>query len=309
MAGSVGSTAANFHDAARSEYLAQYVFSCFGTSVPIPRQEDTGLDLFCTLTERIGQRIWPMHYFSVQVKSTMDPWKFESEGSIRWLIEHPLPIFLAVVHKSEARVCVYQTSPRFYVWSLPPLPPRLILQPSELRDGRCTEWAEGEKFGLSAPILDFTVQDILNDEFRDNAKEVLKRWLEIDNANLLRIRNRLRQFTVPYDYLSNTVPSSSLATQGINFAAVEDVNDAVLGAKAPLLWLSNQLFKNGDLRGALRAALLCRHLYANDSAESMGQFLVEINKTVGNSSYRFAGLDYLSKRLDELYPSNADKTF
>ena len=40
---SVGSIAANLHEGSRSEYLAQYVFSSFGTAVPIPHQEDTGL--------------------------------------------------------------------------------------------------------------------------------------------------------------------------------------------------------------------------------------------------------------------------
>ncbi len=54
-----GSTSANFHEANRSEYLAHFAFSSFGTSVPVPRPEDTGLDLYCTLTERVGQRIWP----------------------------------------------------------------------------------------------------------------------------------------------------------------------------------------------------------------------------------------------------------
>jgi hypothetical protein len=38
-----GSIPANFHEAARSEYLAQYVFTMFGTSVLVPRQEDYGV--------------------------------------------------------------------------------------------------------------------------------------------------------------------------------------------------------------------------------------------------------------------------
>src|SRR5262245_25812776 len=96
-----GSTSANFHEANRSEYLAHFAFSSFGTSVPVPRPEDTGLDLYCTLTERVGQRIWPRAYYSVQVKSTLESWTFESPDSIRWLIKHPLPVLLCVVLKKE----------------------------------------------------------------------------------------------------------------------------------------------------------------------------------------------------------------
>ena len=39
----VGAIAANLHEGSRSEYLAQYVFASFGTAVPVPHQEDTGI--------------------------------------------------------------------------------------------------------------------------------------------------------------------------------------------------------------------------------------------------------------------------
>jgi hypothetical protein len=51
-----GSVAANLHEGSRSEYLAHFVFSSFGTAFPVPHQEDTGLDIYCTLLERVGQR-------------------------------------------------------------------------------------------------------------------------------------------------------------------------------------------------------------------------------------------------------------
>ena len=65
---SVGSLAANVHEGSRSEYLAQYVFSSFGTAIPVPHQEDTGLDIYCALLERIGQRSWPRAYYSESVR-------------------------------------------------------------------------------------------------------------------------------------------------------------------------------------------------------------------------------------------------
>jgi hypothetical protein len=50
----VGSLARGFHEGSRSEYLAQFVFSSFGTAIPVPHQEDTGIDLYCTLLEQGG---------------------------------------------------------------------------------------------------------------------------------------------------------------------------------------------------------------------------------------------------------------
>src|SRR2546423_7520370 len=84
----VGAIAANLHEGSRSEYLAQYVFASFGTAVSVPHHEDSGIDLYCTLTERIGSRAWPRAYFSVQVKSTMDSWVLDGNDSVRWLVEH-----------------------------------------------------------------------------------------------------------------------------------------------------------------------------------------------------------------------------
>jgi hypothetical protein len=77
-------------------------FSFFGTSVPVPHQEDSGIDLYCRLVERIGQRAWARAYYSVQVKSTMDAWVFDGSESVRWIIEHPLPIFLIWSGESQA---------------------------------------------------------------------------------------------------------------------------------------------------------------------------------------------------------------
>src|ERR1700732_1166913 len=104
-----GSIAPNFHEGTRSEYLAQYVFSSFGTAVAVPHQEDHGLDLICTLTERVGQRAWATASYTVQVKSDLQPWVFESKSSVEWFVKYPLPFFLCVVKKTEGALHVYHT--------------------------------------------------------------------------------------------------------------------------------------------------------------------------------------------------------
>lgn len=68
-----GVVAANPHEGSRSEILADYLFSGWGTVTPVRRQDDFGVDLYCTLTDRIGKRAVVTDYFTVQVKSTNDP--------------------------------------------------------------------------------------------------------------------------------------------------------------------------------------------------------------------------------------------
>ena len=84
----------------------------------------------------------------------MDAWVFEGEDAVKWLIEHPLPLFLCVVDKSSAHLRVYQTSPRFHVWAGGSLPERLSLVPTMETDGDCRGWKKGDTFDLRAPILD-----------------------------------------------------------------------------------------------------------------------------------------------------------
>lgn len=121
-----------FHEGSRSEYLAQYVFSSFGTASAIPHQEDHGFDLYCTLAQRGGAVAWADKPYSVQVKSDDRPWELKNRESVEWLVRHPLPLFLCVVDKALLRLRVYQTTPKYYYWTInEPLPNHLSLCPGK----------------------------------------------------------------------------------------------------------------------------------------------------------------------------------
>jgi len=298
-----GSTSANFHEGNRSEYLAHYVFSSLGTAIPVSRPEDTGLDLYCTVTKRIGQRIWPQSYYAVQVKSTMDAWQFNSPESVRWLIEHPLPLFLCVVLKKEALLKVYQTTPRFYAWSLPPLPQRLELLPGEGMEGCPSNWIDGTRFGLSAPILEFTVEKALEDEFPAWAKRVLQMWIDVDLDNLRRVQNGVRNFRVPSPYRTNECEVRGWATQGVGHAESEDLAQGAARLKDSLDWVTTQLFKHGDLPGAIRGMLLLRHLYWADfhGPAALTTLARELAEALGKGETRWVHqvIDELGCKFDD----------
>ena len=296
----VGAIAANFHEGSRSEYLAQYVFASFGTAVSVPHQEDSGIDLYCTLTERVGPRAWPRAYFSVQVKSTMDSWILDGKDSVQWLVEHPLPFFLCVVDKPSARLRLYHTSPRFYAWSLPPLPSRLELVPTTDPEGKCTQWQGSTTFPLSAPILDASVQELLDDQFHRQAWKVLNFWIGVDLENLARIKAGIHSFKMPDEYRTNATTFRAWVTQGITKAP--DLAAAMEHVKESVAYLSTQLHRRGDLAGAARCALLLRHFFKDDiSGGTHDSFLHgAINKVVGGEKdYLFRGVDSLNALLDQ----------
>src|SRR5262249_7829120 len=153
-----------WHEGSRSEYLAQFAFASWGTVAAVPHHEDFGIDLHCTLMERVGSLYLAKSPYTVQVKSNPDPLLFEAHA-LQWLIEHPLPFFLCIVDKNSARLSVYHTLPRFFarvsrrekiVMVLEPLVPG-----KETRfDNTATDTAE---VFLGQPIIDFTANQMLDD--------------------------------------------------------------------------------------------------------------------------------------------------
>jgi hypothetical protein len=296
----VGSIAANLHEGSRSEYLAQFVFSSFGTAIPVPHQEDSGLDIYCTLLERDGQRAWPRAYYSVQVKSTMEPWVFHGSESVRWMIEHPLPIFLCIVQKPEARILVYHTTPRFAVWALPTQPARLELIPGTERKAQTVDWVTGEVFQLKAPILDFTIQEVLNPDFRTQVGEVLKFWIDYDVENLFRIKSGIHHFRVPADYETNTKKFSAWVGQGGRFRE-ESLRLAQSRLKELLGLIATHYYEKKDMVSAAIYAMALRQLspqgYSGPFDPHDTHLHMELNKLfeLETPSYVFQACDSLLK--------------
>jgi hypothetical protein len=138
-----GTFAPNPHGGSRSEILADYLFSQWGTVNPVRWQDDYGVDLYCTLSETMGKRAVVRDYFTVQVKSNLDPWIFPDQESVRWLVEYPTPLFLAVVDKKKGVVRVYHVMPMFYAQALGNLPNRIELNPEDTEDGNFVQWEQG----------------------------------------------------------------------------------------------------------------------------------------------------------------------
>jgi len=302
----VGALAANFHEGSRSEYLAHYVFASFGSAIPVPHQEDSGIDLYCTLTERVGQRLWPRAHYTVQVKSTSDPWIIDGIESVRWFVEHPLPLFLCVVDKSELVLRVYHTSPRFYLWSLSPLPTRTELLPEDGTIGVPIEWSEGHRFSLGAPIIRMGIAELHKSEEHRRFESTLRFWIDVDQRNLQRLDAGVYEFLVPTQYETNVdAAQKGWSTQSrIN---APEIQVALRRLSVILSWVSNQLAARGDIAGAARGALLLRHLFPYDGgncdpdfqAAQVTKIQQKLNQVLGDNTYVYAGVDELAHLLDE----------
>jgi hypothetical protein len=306
-----GSLATGFHEGSRSEYLAQFVFSSFGTAIPVPHQEDTGIDLYCTLLEQDGKLAWPRAYYSVQVKSTMDPWVFDSPESVRWVIEHPLPIFLCIVQKSEARILVYHTAPRFAAWILPIHKNQLTLIPGTKTKALTVigGWTEGDSFNLIAPIFNFTIQEALKPDFRIQVTKVLKYWIDYDVENLFRIKSGIHHVRVPHQYETNsTEGSGGLIDMGGPFSE-ESLVIAQDRLKELLGVTTHYYHSKGELERAMIYAIALRELSSVYEPYKFTPHNMalhgELNLRFGLTSYAFHACDELLKELKKKLPRHS----
>jgi hypothetical protein len=265
----VGAVAENFHEGSRSEYLAQYVFASFGTAVAVPHQEDAGVDLHCTLTERRGQLAWPRGHYTLQVKSTMEPWRFDVEDSVRWFIEHPLPLFLCVIDKKQASIRIYNTYVRFALWAEQRTLPALELLPTDETVGRMPQRETATRYSLGAPIIHRTLTDLLEASVFERTKATLAAWIEVEQENLTRIRTGVFRFSMPV-YETNDPPA--LRDRYHYSGYVGDVSRASAHAGETAGWLVTSFLKNGDLIGAALCAMLERHLVPDAPPMSFNQF-------------------------------------
>jgi hypothetical protein len=263
-----GAVAAGPHEGSRSEIIADYLFASWGTVTPVRRQDDHGLDLYCTLTERIGKRAIVTDYYVVQVKSTLDPLKMETPESVQWLVENPSPFFLTCVDKKEGVLRVYQLMTRFHV-AINRLPPSLSITLEDSSEGSCPSLLDKpDQLSATGPILRIEWSDILDDEKMDGYREVLTDWVRIDRMNLDRRASGILRYQMPVIYKTNERPKPIHREAGNPTPDNAQMARALEKLADTLDCVGHQLLsQRKDRKAAFLAAALLRHTRTRHASE------------------------------------------
>ena len=200
--------------------------------------------------------------------------------------------------------------PRFLAGMWPP-GKRIELIPSNADVGNCAQWKDGERFGLSAPILRITLKDLIRGDKFDLYRNVLRFWIAADrDACALR---RMAASPAPHEYRVNEVPGVSNSEQGMTQPSEEHRAAAIRTAVEVLDYIGGQLLRSGDRQGAVYAALLLRRLVDLNAAlfanilhvgpkrspfeRDLGYAVNDVLLPGGRSKWLFEGLELLSKEL------------
>lgn len=123
-----------------------------------------------------------------------------------------------------------------------------------------TSWEAGSSFELKAPILNFTIQEALDETFRARLAAVLKFWIDNDMENIFRIKCGIHNFQTPYEYETNTADVRG----GINEFGGPFSEQSVQRAKAVLQELLRRItthhYKKNELVSAAIYATALRRL-------------------------------------------------
>jgi hypothetical protein len=310
-----GATAASFHEGSRSEILADYLFSAWGTVTPARRQSDYGLDLYCTLTERIGQRARVREYFSVQVKSSDDAvWPFNDTASVRWFVDHPLPLFFCTVNKKEGVVRVYHTIPRFQIWALGALPERVELTPGQGHNGEFDPCAHLPICSLSAPILEVSLLDLADEVRMNELQDVFAYWVGLDRDNCELVRAGLLRFRRPSSYETNKLPSTDTQLE-LGYTDNEIVKRGLFRLAEAIECIGGQLAHpyRGNLAFGLEAAMLVdriqkefpdvfedNHFWQMRVPGLLSMYVVTRLRQAHGIGYHYSGLDAVEAALADV---------
>jgi hypothetical protein len=246
-----GSIAPNYHEGARSEYLAQYVLTSFGTASLVPRPEDYGVDFFCSLGHRIGQRLHIENYYSVQVKSNTKDVTYKGRESVEWLTSLNSPLLFCCVNKSDSIVSIYaalgismlsaKTSLEFVRLIFEQLPKKY--EEAKASPQPCAEHENNVQADvyLGKPILKFNIEQLSDKTFLTNAKSVIQKWIGIDQENLDHRSMGYTFYHMPDRYESNEMPSQKTHIVGNYLDALTDIKNTHKHYQALYKNLSQQI--------------------------------------------------------------------
>jgi hypothetical protein len=206
-----GARLRNFRFGDRSEQLVEHLLSAFAFTTRVPRQEDIGLDFFCSLISRQENLLKAGPFFAVQAKSSDDPIVYEKDHEIAWITSQENPLLLCIADRAALAMDVYST------WNL--LCGPLARKPSRIKllpGSSSKSWpgvehkSDGtQEISLGVPIARISASEVFNDSNVERIATVIGDWVALDRANI--VNRQVGMFWVlgPLHYETGQSPYSA----------------------------------------------------------------------------------------------------
>lgn len=207
-----GARPRGFRPGDRGELLASSILSSMAFTVPVPRQEDVGHDLLCTISEYDGRLLRAGPFFTVQVKSNPDALVFEKPHEIEWIRNQENPFFLCVANREDLTIEIFST------WNmlngiLYRETRRIELVPgapeADYEPVMTLEDLSNQVVPLGSPVIRMSMEDAVNEERACALVDVLTQWVVIDRENIVNRGAGMHWVVGPTDHQTNSPPFDS----------------------------------------------------------------------------------------------------
>jgi hypothetical protein len=189
----------------------------------VPRDEDIGVDFYCSVASQIGNQLTFDAPYLVQIKgSTPQPVRYGGidgksgdwrEWHIDWLFGQELPFLLGFIDKSEMRMDLYLTGNMWCALYLAGRPTEVVLEPGERNPSyydlpfptseRIAKWqCKGDDarwhVPLGAPMISMTADDAENASKLDGIRWTLRRVIGDEQRNIGYRRLQVHYARLPF---------------------------------------------------------------------------------------------------------------
>jgi hypothetical protein len=176
---------------------------------PVPREEDTGHDFICALSEKSGSMITAGPMFTVQTKSSSKPIRYSKKHEVDWITKQENPFFVIVTNRKEDFIEIYSTWNRMGAF-LTFVSPTIRLIPNVPKKGKNDlQWTKSKRrldIYLGEPILRITTEAIRKDSNANSYARILKEWIKLDRENIVRTASKMYLVKKPKKYSTNRMP-------------------------------------------------------------------------------------------------------
>ena len=216
-----------FRSGADAERLAEYLLGRIAFVTAVPRKEDVGHDLFASLIEETQKFLKPRGFFAMQVKANKKKIVYEEKHEVEWIVSQHNPFFIGVADIKSHRLEVYSTWIRLKAF-LFKTPPKVVLHPREPAAGvEVVDYARDESkvdIYLGKPVISISAGDLADTERVQSRREILQRWVELDNENIVRVASKMYWVLGPTEYETNQPIPERDSLQPFFFWNVENLN-------------------------------------------------------------------------------------
>lgn len=200
----------------RSELLVEQLLTAFAFTTRVPRQEDFGIDFFCSLIHQEEQLLKAGPFFAVQAKSSTDAIVYEKPHELEWIRNQENPLLICVADRNALAMDVYSTwnllCGVLNNWRGQTKASRIVLRPGVVH--HVWPWVQDNDDGsqeicLGKPIARVTDADIFNNIRMEPIANAIGEWVALDRTNIVNRHANMDWVLAPITYNTNESPWSS----------------------------------------------------------------------------------------------------